>query len=119
MTATERLHLQSCQAIEALAEDIERMARAKGFWPEIHPELEHFQKSEKLMLVVSELGECQEAIRGNLPSDKIDYTGEEEEWADALIRLLDYGRHYKLRFQAIADKIAYNANRPFKHGKAF
>lgn len=117
--------------IEAIAAHINEWARRKGFWDlgtltldrgeDALARLEGLQKSQKLMLMVSELGEALEALRKNAPSDKIPgFTGEEEELADCVIRILDHSKHYNLRLgQAIIAKIAYNEGRPFRHGKEF
>lgn len=77
---------------------------------------------EKLMLVVSELGEALEALRkGNGPSAHIPaFTAVEEELADAVIRIADLcgARGWRLG-AAVAAKHAYNKTREFKHGRKF
>lgn len=102
----------------------------KGFWekPETWAhwsevdrlQYERMKKLEKLMLVVTELSEGVEGIRKDAPSDKIPgFTSEEEEVADAFIRLFDYSGGFKLRIaEAMLAKLAYNRQRPYKHGKA-
>lgn len=70
-------------------------------------------KSEQLMLVVSEISECMEGERKNLPDDKIPSRKMAEvELADALIRIFDYaeGHGYDLA-GAMSEKLAYNAKR--------
>lgn len=88
----------------------------RGFWEEPR------EDGTLLMLMVSELAEALEALRhGNGPDDKIPaYTGEEAELADAVIRILDYAGHKKLRLgAAMLAKLKFNRTREFKHGKAF
>lgn len=78
--------------------------------------------SEKLMLVVTELAEVCEGLRhGNPKSDKIpEFNAAEEEYADAIIRILDHcaARNWRVG-DAIVAKLAFNRGRPFKHNKAF
>jgi|SRR6266404_7162328 len=75
--------------------------------------------AEKIALMHSELSEALEWLRhGNPRSDHIpDYSGVEEEFADVIIRILDFSQHYKLRIlSAVLAKIQFNKNREFKHG---
>lgn len=101
-----------------MQQGVHQMAKEKGFWDETAST----NNGEKLMLIVSELGECLEALRhGNLPSEHIpEFSGAEEELADAVIRIMDLCevRNWRLS-DAIVAKAAYNAGRPFRHGKAF
>lgn len=85
------------------------------------PQYVNLKKMEKVMLIVTELSEGVEGIRKDLPSDKIaGFTSEEEEMADALIRILDYAGGFNLRLGAAFEaKLAYNASREYKHGKKF
>lgn len=68
---------------------------------------------ERYALLHSEVSEAVEAVRKDLTSDHIpQFTGEEEELADVLIRLFDYAGAKKLRLtEAFLAKIAYNAVR--------
>jgi hypothetical protein len=73
-------------------------------------------------LMHSELGERTEAARKDLPSDKLPhgFTGEEEELADTIIRILDYAGRKRMKLgEAIALKMRYNSGRPYMHGKQF
>lgn len=76
----------------------------------------------EMMLICSEIFEAFEDVRnGKEKSDKIpDFTPLEEEWADAVIRLLEsaYARGLRLG-DAVRAKHTYNMTRPHKHGKAF
>lgn len=79
------------------------------------------KKAEKIALIHSELSECLEGIRKPGPSEHIpEFTKEEEEMADAIIRIFDYSGGFHLRLAAAVEaKLAFNAGRPYKHDKAF
>lgn len=68
---------------------------------------------ELIALLHSELSEMLEAVRKNLKSDHLpEFSGEAEEAADVLIRLLDYcGARGVDLGAAYAAKLAYNAQR--------
>ena len=79
-------------------------------------------KSELLMLIVSELGECCEGLRkGNPKSNHIPkFSFAEEELADVMIRIGDMAQACGYRLEeAIRAKLEYNKTRPQKHGKEF
>jgi NTP pyrophosphatase (non-canonical NTP hydrolase) len=83
------------------------IAREKGFWRANQDFL------NKLMLVVSELGECAEAYRTDSNKEAI-----VEELADAVIRILDLCGYRELNLEeAILKKIKRNKTRPHLHGK--
>lgn len=93
--------------------------KQKGFWP---ANVEDRNKSEAIMLVVTELAEGVEGIRhGNPPDDKVpDFTSAEAEMADAIIRLMDMGEGFRWRIaEALVAKQEYNTTRAHKHGKLF
>lgn len=74
----------------------------------------------KLGLMVTEIAEAIEARRNGDPkSDKIpEFTGQEEELADCIVRIMHHAAHRKLRVaEALVAKLAYNDTRPYKHGK--
>jgi len=84
----------------------------------------------KLMLSVGELGETLEAVRKNLGPDSHcpEYTAEEVELADAVLRIMNYAADRKLRLaEAIIAKNQYNRDRKdhtkqvreSEHGKRF
>ena len=71
-------------------------------------------KSELLMLMVSELSECQEGERKNLMDDHLPHRKSAEvELADLLIRVFDYAGAFGYDLDgAVREKRAYNAVRP-------
>ncbi|HMD42347.1 MAG TPA: hypothetical protein VKH45_04675 [Candidatus Acidoferrum sp.] len=85
-----------------------------GWWEE-----QNFNVGEKIALMHSELSEALEAFRkGNGPSDKIPkWSHAEEEFADAVIRLMDLSEKMGLDVAgAIVAKAKYNESRPYRHG---
>lgn len=90
-------------------------AKAKGFWDSPR------NKGELIALMHSELSEMLEGVRKPGPDAHCpDFTSEEIEAADLLIRLLDYCGGFELRlFEATMAKMNFNDTRPHKHGKAF
>jgi NTP pyrophosphatase (non-canonical NTP hydrolase) len=129
-------HAPTQHYIDSLAGDIAQWAQDKGFWDvptsirlhmsssvDVHEYVTRLIKSQKLMLMVTEIVEGFEAIRQNAdaPSEHIgEFTAEEEEIADTIIRLLDYAGHHRLRLGAAIDaKMVFNTRRPHKHGKRF
>lgn len=105
-------------ALEDLAAEIYQNNVDHGFWE--NP-IESYNKSEKLMLIVTELAEVCEALRTDAKDDKLpQYPGEWVEIADAIIRLLDYCAAYKIPIaDVLLDKHNFNVSRPYKHGKKF
>lgn len=70
--------------------------------------------SEKLLLIVSEVVETQDALRDD------NRELEAEEVADILIRTLDYAAYRKIDVDdGVARKMAKNAERPRLHGRVF
>lgn len=70
--------------------------------------------SNKLMLIVSEVSEAMEGDRKQLMDDKLPHRPMREvELADALIRICDLAGAYKMDLGgAVAEKMAFNAQRP-------
>jgi NTP pyrophosphatase (non-canonical NTP hydrolase) len=117
--------------INNLAEELHNDMGKAGFWetPNI---------GEKLMLVVSELGECIEAHRNKQFSNWGQYAshakviGEnpayklfikdtfEDEISDAVLRLFDLAGHLGIDLERhIEAKIKFNKTREYKHGKSY
>jgi hypothetical protein len=114
-------------SFDALASEIHAWARAQGFYDNEQtvvrdPILGDVEgrvtntslRSEKLMLIVTEVAEVMEALRDG------DEENEAEEVADVLIRLLDYAawRGFSLDREVEA-KMVVNRQRPRLHGRRF
>ena len=101
------------ESIRTMQHAVHENAKAHGWWDEPR------EDGTVMMLIVSELSELLEELRvGGRESAKIDgFTSEEEELADAVIRILDFAgrKGYRLG-SAILAKHAYNLTRPHKHG---
>lgn len=103
--------------LEAFSEQIYEAMQANGFWQNSQDNF-----GSKTALVHSELSEMLEANRKSIEADdKIpEFTGEEAEAADVIIRLLDMAGRYKWRLgEAITAKMLFNVTRPYKHGKGY
>lgn len=81
-------------------------------------QLVSIKKGSSIALMHSELSECLEAIRKDLPSDHLHGRSmEEEELADVIIRIMDYCGRYDIDIgEVMMEKIAYNAERSRRHG---
>lgn len=90
--------------------------RSKGFWDREtldggirNPSL----ASEKLMLIVSEVAEVQDALRDG--NDEL----EAEELADVMIRTFDYAAWRGINLDVvISKKMGKNRDRPHLHGRS-
>lgn len=103
---------------------VEKLSDHPDSWNNLQALVEKLVKYQKLLLVVTELAEAAEGIRDVVAGEeasKVDgFTNEEEEVADAVIRLMDYGGYYNLKIAAcIQAKMAVNEQRPTRHGKVF
>lgn len=76
-------------------------------------------KLHKIALMMSELGEAVEGIRKPKQDEHCpEFTSEEIELADCVIRIFDYAGAFSVRLEeAIEAKMQYNQSRPYKHGK--
>lgn len=105
------------QAFDETVASVNAIAIEKGWWEGDRNE------AELIALMHSELSEALEGLRhGNLPSDHIPaFSSVEEEFADVIIRIMDHAAAKGYRVgEALEAKIAYNRNRPHRHGgKAF
>jgi NTP pyrophosphatase (non-canonical NTP hydrolase) len=131
MTGNERI----ADGINILIQEAYNNSSSHGFWDEYIKILavldttcpggkysEKFEldtKLSKIALIVSELGEAVEGVRKfKLDEHCVEFTSEEIEMADAVIRIADYCGAFGLRLaQAILAKMEYNATRPYMHGK--
>ena len=104
-----------------LAQEIYATGKASGFYDTPHTE-PGFNHAEKLMLVVSEIAEGVEGLRGapfpGIPDDKLPHRPMIEcELADAVIRMMNYASHCGLDVSgAIIEKNHFNKTRGHRHG---
>lgn len=115
--------------IKQLQKISHKIARDKGFWDSKR------NKSELLMLIVTELGEACEALRHDkrqknyikLPSTSEKFKKKvwekntfEDELADAIIRICDLAESENIDLEwQIKNKLTFNRQRPQLHGKQF
>lgn len=105
-------------AIEFLGAFVNATGQEKGFWDR---DVDH-SDGTKFALMHTEISEAFDALRkGNPESEKTPgYTQVEEELADAIIRILDWGAQHGYDIgAAIISKALYNQSRPYLHGKKF
>jgi NTP pyrophosphatase (non-canonical NTP hydrolase) len=134
------------EAFRILGDNCYKMAAMNGFWdnslqntaqrllqeePDLAPETQELlqkvvetpvrNKGEQIGLIMSECGEMLEAVRKPAFDDHCpDFSGEEIEAADVLIRLFDYSCGHGLKLaDALIAKYEFNQTRPRKHGKQF
>lgn len=106
--------------IEVLAELAFTNSKNHGFWDDTPlPNLPPETCGSKIALMHSELSEALEGVRKPGPDKHCpEFTNEEIELADVLIRIGDYARAKNLRLgEAVTAKMKFNAGRPYKHGK--
>jgi NTP pyrophosphatase (non-canonical NTP hydrolase) len=104
-------------SLNQLSMGIYRWNEHQGFWVNADNG-QIMTKGEKIALMHSELSECLEAIRGNIPWGEKGC--ESEELADLFIRLMDYCGRFGIDLaRAVHEKQLKNLQRPFRHGKGF
>ena len=100
-------------AWRAMSTAVHETAVSKGWWDEPRSD------GECIALMHSELSEALEACRENNPSsDKLPaFSWAEEEFADVIIRLMDFAMAKKFRLaEAVIAKAQFNKGRPYRHG---
>ena len=124
---------QFIEAFNALAAEAHNTSREKGWWDErdlliklgeAHsPEMGEFARNAiagmTISLEHSELSESLEGIRaGGCRDDKVpEFSMEEAECADVIIRIMDRAQSRGLRVaEALVAKMAMNKTREHKHG---
>ena len=98
-----------------IATQIKKVADDKGWIMKN----DHQSVVEKIALIICELCEAIEWLRiGNPKSDHIkEFSGLEEELADAIIRIMGLGKRLNINVaEALIEKIKFNKQREFKHG---
>jgi len=104
------------KVVDSLADHLHKEAVARGWWNEARND------GELIALMHSELSEALETLREpQKPSEHIpQFTGLEEELADAVIRIFDYAAARRVRLgAAIMAKADFNKTRALRHGKKF
>lgn len=112
-------NFESDNRINTMARDVNAWAVGKGWWDDGKKKT----FGEQASLFHSEISEALEEYRNGHDFTEIYYgpDGKPEgipvELADCIIRIMDTAAHYGMDLEkAIAEKMDYNANRPYRHG---
>lgn len=114
------------ETIAEWQEQVHRIAREHGWWPEIDGgrEPSPTEVNSRLMLIVSEVAEACEELREGMSLSEVRIRfgdkkpiGFAVELADVVIRVMDLAGALGIDLaHAIDVKSAYNAKRPYRHG---
>lgn len=122
------------ETLNNLSKEIYQANKVKGFWQDREdlPQLGSLTGEESetlgkafnaqmLALIHSEISEALEADRKDLMDDKLPHRkGLEVELADAMIRIFDMSGGLGMDLGgALVEKLEYNTNREYKHGKSY
>lgn len=103
----------------ALARSVHANNLAKGFWDGVDMN-DHAQLAVKVALIASEVFELLEELRYPEPRvGKTGYPAEIEEWADVIIRALDYAEARgwtQQGLECVQVKATFNTTRSVRHG---
>jgi NTP pyrophosphatase (non-canonical NTP hydrolase) len=111
-------------ALGVFESDVHRNAYEHGWWNNEFGDYDtdSRNRTECVALAMTELAEAIEARRKGSSVDEHcpDYSNEEIELADCMIRILDYSAAFDLDvIGAMLAKHEFNKSRPYKHGKQF
>jgi len=116
--------VKAAAIIDEIGNECHRIAKDHGFWrlDENGQAILHSRNfGEMIALMHSELSEALEHHRKGTCNDHLpQYEGWAVEFADVIVRVLETARAYQIPIgQIILDKMDYNRQREYKHGKMY